>query len=131
MTELKQAHEIQRNARLYAESIVAAVRQPLLILNADLTVRTANKAFYRTFQTIPADTERRRVYDLGNGQWNIPELRELLEQIIPQNESFEDYEVEYTFPATGRRKMLLNAHRIEQTGDQPYLILLAIEEVTL
>jgi two-component system CheB/CheR fusion protein len=130
ITELKRAEGVQQNARIYAESIVETVREPLIILDSDLVVQSANKAFYRTFQVSLEETGHRRIYDLGNGQWDIPKLRELLEEIIPQNSSFGDYEVEYEFPTIGRRKMLLNACRIQQVGDQPSLILLAIEDVT-
>jgi PAS domain-containing protein len=130
ITEIKRAKEAQQNARIYAESIVNTVWEPLIILDADLNVQSANKAFYRTFQVMPEKTKNERIYDLGNHQWDIPKLRQLLEKIIPQNSSFENYEVEHDFPIIGRKKMLLNARRIKQTGDRQSLILLAIEDVT-
>jgi two-component system, chemotaxis family, CheB/CheR fusion protein len=130
ITTLRQARQAEQDARVYAESIVAAVRQPLLILDADLNIRSANRAFYHAFQVMPADTEDRRIYDLGDGQWDIPALRRLLEEIIPHNSSFDDYQVELAFPQIGRRAARLNARRIEQTGGRQTLILLAIEDVT-
>ena len=117
-------------ARNYAEGIIATLREPLLVLNEDLRVVSANRSFYRTFEVNPESTEGRFIYDLGNRQWDIPRLRELLERIIPENNVFEDYVVEHTFPAIGFRRMLLNARKIapEKTGRA--LILLAMEDVT-
>jgi two-component system, chemotaxis family, CheB/CheR fusion protein len=129
ITTLKQAQIAQQNAMLYAQSIVDTVRQPLVVLDAELRVQSANRAFYRTFHLVPADTEQQRIYDVGDQQWDLPELRHLLEHIIPDNESFDDYEVKHDIPTLGVRTMRLNARRIRQT-DQPDLILLAIEEVT-
>jgi two-component system CheB/CheR fusion protein len=119
-----------QEARDYAEAIIATLREPLLVLNEDLRVISANRTFYRTFEVNPEGTEGRFIYELGNRQWDIPALRELLERIIPENGVFEDYAVEHTFPAVGFRKMLLNARKIapEKTGRA--LILLAIEDVT-
>jgi two-component system CheB/CheR fusion protein len=129
ITAVKRAEVVQQNARIYAESIVETVREPLIILDREYTVQSANTAFYRTFQVTPEDTVHKRIYELGNRQWDIPQLHKLLEEIIPQNASFDDYEVEHDFPAIGWRKMLLNARRIEQIGAQLDLILLAIEDV--
>src|SRR5215213_4534277 len=89
----------------FANSIVDTVREPLLILDADLRVIRANRAFYVTFAVDQDATEQQRIYDLGNGQWNIPELRVLLEEIIPQNANFDDFSVTHTFPSLGRRIM--------------------------
>lgn len=117
-------------ARAFAEAIVQTVREPLLVLDADLRVRTANRAFYRTFGAAPADTEGRSLFDLGNRQWDVPRLRELLEEVLPRDTFFSDFEVEYEFAGLGRRAMLLNARRIPPTARRPELILLAVEDVT-
>ena len=113
-----------------AENIVDTVREPILVLSADLKVQRANRSFYRTFQVAPQDTENRLVYELGNGQWDIPALRKLLEEILPQNTAFEDFEVAHDFPDIGRKVMLLNARRIHRDGHHPEAILLAIEDIT-
>jgi two-component system CheB/CheR fusion protein len=115
-------------ARDLSEAIVDSVREPLVVLDGDLHVVSASHAFYRDFQVEPNDTVGRTIYDLGNGQWNIPSLRELLENILPQNQSFDDYRVEHDFPCIGRRRMVLNARRIVGKLGTPRLILLAIEE---
>lgn len=110
----------------YAEKIVDASRDALLILGWDLKVKAANETFYETFNVDPAETEGRMVYELGNGQWDIPKLRELLENVLPENNAFDDFEVEHDFDGLGRRIMVLNARRI----DHLQLILLAIEDQT-
>jgi len=117
-------------AKNFAESIVDTVREPLVVLDGGLKVISANQAFYRTFQTAKRDTENRHIYELGGGQWDIPQLRELLEEIIPENTSFQDFEVEHTFPKIGHKTMVLNARRIPAVGEHPSLILLAIEDKT-
>ena len=117
-------------AKTFAESIADTVRESLLILSGDLKVISANETFYKTFKVNKAQTVSRRLYDLGNGQWDIPKLRELLEEIIPKNASFEDFEVEHNFPGIGHKIMLLNARRIPPVGEHASLILLAIEDVT-
>jgi two-component system, chemotaxis family, CheB/CheR fusion protein len=117
-------------AKNFAENIVNAVREPLLVLDSNLKVLSANQAFYRTFHASKPETENCLIYSLGNGQWDIPKLRELLEEIIPQNKSFEDFEVEHTFPVIGHKIMVLNARRIPAAGEHPSLILLAIEDIT-
>jgi two-component system, chemotaxis family, CheB/CheR fusion protein len=116
--------------RDYYEPVLDTVREPLIILDEQLRVVRANRSFYRVFQVSPEDTEGRRIYDLGDRQWNIPSLRKLLEEIIPENASFDDFEVEHDFKSIGKKTMLLNAKRIERkTGAEP-LILLAIEDIT-
>ena len=120
-----------REALDYAQSVVETVREPLLVLTGDLKVVSANKSFYQTFQVNPQETEGRFIYDLGNRQWDIPKLRKLLEEIIPENTIFEGFEVDHFFPAIGRKTMLLNARRIEQKGKRAHLILLAIEDITI
>ena len=97
----------------YAQNIVDTVREPLLILDATLRVRSANRAFYRTFHVSPAETEGRLIYELGNGQWDIPDLRTLLEDIVPKSSVSDGFELEHNFPAIGRSVMLLNARKLE------------------
>jgi PAS domain-containing protein len=116
----------------YIKTIVDVVREPILILDKDLRVLAANEPFYRTFQVEPKDTERKIVYDLGNGQWNIPALKKLLEDILPKNTFFKGFEVAHEFPSIGRKVMILNARQIHLKDDAafPPIILLAIEDVT-
>lgn len=114
----------------YANDIVQTVREPLLVLDADLRVRSASRSFYRAFRTTPADTEGRPIYELGNRQWNIPSLRELLDELLPTNGNFNDYLVEHDFPDIGPRTMLLNARRIHDGDNTTKLILLAFEDIT-
>jgi PAS domain S-box-containing protein len=113
-----------------AASIVETVRQPLVVLDADLRVRSANRAFYMTFQVFPENSEGRLLHELGDRQWDIPELRELLVQIAGERPEVRDYELDQRFPTIGRRTMLLNARRLRQPGNQPPLILLAMEDIT-
>ncbi len=117
------------DVRIFAESIIDTIREPLVILDGELNVVIANPAFYRKFLVNRLETEGSRIYDLGNGQWNILELRNLLETIISENEVIEDFEIEYDFQDLGHRIMHLNARRIEQVGGR-HFILLAIEDVT-
>ena len=115
--------------RNYAQNIVDTVREPLLILDATLRVQSANRAFYQTFHVSPRETEGRLIYELGNGQWDIPDLRTLLEDIVPKSSVFDDFELEHTFPVIGRRVMLLNARKL-QAGQHGELLVLAMEDVT-
>jgi signal transduction histidine kinase len=125
-TAQAQRRQALSDAQELAEKVIETIRDPLLILHPDLRVQTANPAFYQLFQVHPADTLGQRIYDLGNGQWAIPELRILLEDILPHNTVFNDFEVSHTFSQLGPRTMLLNARRI----DHLQLILLAIEDIT-
>jgi PAS domain S-box-containing protein len=113
----------------YALNIVDTVREPLLILDATLRVRSANRAFYQTFQVSAEETVDQLIYELGNGQWDIPDLRRLLEDIVPKSSVFNDFELEHTFPVIGRRVMLLNARKL-QAGQHGELLVLAMEDVT-
>ncbi len=115
--------------REYADTIVESAREPILVLNTRLLVTAANPAFYRAFEVSPGETEGRLIYELGNGQWNIPRLRELLEEIVPRNSRVDDFEMSHNFPHLGARDMLLNARRVELQPGHPF-ILLAIEDVT-
>jgi two-component system CheB/CheR fusion protein len=114
----------------YYEPIIDTVREPLVILDAGLRVTSANRSFYRTFQVNREETEGKYIFDLGGRQWDIPKLRELLEEIIPTNVSLDDYKVEHDFQSIGRKSMLLNARQIERKAGAAPLILLAIEDVT-
>jgi two-component system CheB/CheR fusion protein len=118
------------DAREYAENIVETIREPLIILDADMLVISANKAFYDTFKVMKKETENRFIYDLGNRQWNIPKLRELLEEILTEKSIFQGFMVEHDFPSIGKKKMVLNARKIVQKGKGKDLILLAIEDIT-
>lgn len=125
----------------YIKTVVDVVREPILILDKNFRVMVANEPFYRMFQVEPKDTEKKHVYDLGNGQWNIPSLRKLLEDILPKNSFFKGFEVAHEFPIIGRKVMILNARQIyfdEENGGGggkaseifPPIILLAMEDVT-
>ena len=106
------------------------MREPLIVLDQDLRVVSASRSFYEVFKVKPEETVGQLIYDLGNKQWDIPKLRELLETILPQKATFDDYEVEHDFPGIGRRTMLLNARRIPSPPEKPKVILLAIEDIT-
>jgi len=122
------AEVAERKARQLAESIIATVREPLIIMDGNLNVISASRSYYRRFRVAESDTIGRPLYELGNGQWNIPALRELLETVLPRDQSFDDFAVEHDFPALGPCRMLLNARRIVgAVGDVP-LILLAMED---
>ena len=101
-------------AREYAESIIDTAREPLIVLDKDLRVVTASRSFYEFFKVKPEETEGQLIYNLGNRQWDIPKLRELLENIIPKKEVFEGFEVEHTFQNVGHKIMLLNARQISE-----------------
>jgi chemotaxis protein methyltransferase CheR len=111
-------------------NIMDSFREPLVVLDPDLKVIKANRAFYLAFQVKPEETEGVLIYNLGNRQWNIPKLRELLEEILPNNTVFNDLEVEHTFESIGHKIMHLNARRVFRNPEQTQLILLAIEDVT-
>jgi signal transduction histidine kinase/CheY-like chemotaxis protein len=113
----------------YAQDVVDTVREPLLILDSSLRVHSANRAFYQTFHVSAEETENRLIYELGNGQWDIPDLRTLLEDIVPMSSVFNDFELEHDFPVIGRRVMLLNARKLRQ-GSHAELLVLAMEDVT-
>ena len=130
MTERKCAERAVQEAREYAESIVETVREPLVVLDTHLRVISVNRSFCQTFNTTPEDAEGKLIYDLGNRQWNISKLRVLLEEVVPESNQFENFEVEHEFPTIGRRTMLLNARQIYSKGIGAQMILLAIEDIT-
>jgi PAS domain S-box-containing protein len=117
-------------AQEFAESIIDTVREPLIALDQDLRVVTASRSFYEFFKVKPEETVGQLIYELGNKQWNIPKLRELLETILPQKAAFDNYEVEHDFATIGRRIMLLNAWQIQRVLGKERIILLAIEDIT-
>jgi two-component system, chemotaxis family, CheB/CheR fusion protein len=127
---LKRSLEKVQESRDYAEAIVGTVREPLVILDKNLKIKTANRSFYQTFRTSPGETEDRLIYEVGDRQWDIPDFKRLLEDLLPQNASFQDFEIEHEFPAIGRKIMRLNARRIFQGDPGPQMILLAMEDVT-
>ena len=125
--------EQRRIARLelasqYNEAILETVREPLLVLDAELRVREASRSFYETFKLNRKKIENIPIYELANGQWDIPELRELLEEVLPKNRRFENFRIEREFPKLGRRTWLVNACRLERKGER--LVLLALEDIT-
>lgn len=115
---------------LIFEGIVETIREPLLVLDRDLRVVTASRSFYEFFKVKPEETVGQLIYDLGDKQWDISKLRELLEKILPQQIAFNNYEVEHDFVTIGRRTLLLNARQIEREVVKERIILLAIEDIT-
>ncbi|HEY9626502.1 MAG TPA: chemotaxis protein CheB [Coleofasciculaceae cyanobacterium] len=126
---LKHSAQQLQEARNYATAIVETVTAPLMVLNADLHVVTANRAFYEMFQVSSAQTENRLLYELGNRHWDIPQLRSRLEATLTQNMPFQNFEVAFEFDPIGRKTLLLNARQILNSNDH-HLILLAIEDIT-
>jgi PAS domain S-box-containing protein len=114
----------------YAENIINTVREPLIVLDQDLRVVTASRSFYEFFKVKPEETEGQLIYNLGNEQWDIPKLRELLETVLPEKTTFDNYEVEHDFATIGKRIMLLNARQIQKALGKERVILLAIEDIT-
>src|SRR5215212_2774111 len=129
VTERRRSEADLREIETYAQDIVDTVREPLLILDTTLRVQSGNRAFYRTFSVSPEETENRLIYELGNGQWDIPDLRTLLEDIVPKSSVFNDFELEHDFPGIGRRVMLVNARKL-QAGHHGELLVMAMEDVT-
>lgn len=119
-----------RESEQYLSSIVETIRESLLVLDKDYTILSANQHFLSTFKVSINETKGRLLYDLGNGQWDIPELRRMMLEILPTNNPVLDYEVEHEFPHIGNKLMLLNAHRVELEGKYKDRILLAIEDIT-
>jgi len=130
ISALRKSERALDRALAYADDIIATVREPFLVLNVDLRVKTANRAFYTWFQVSKGETEGRFVYDLGDGQWDIPSLRTLLDRVVSRNEVVDDFEVEHTFPSVGRKSVLLNARPFPPDSENPELILLGIQDVS-
>ena len=133
-TRSSYAQRLWEESWTYIKTVVDTAREPFLILDKDLRVMVANESFYRTFHVDQIDTEKKLVYELGNGQWNISSLRRLLEDILPRNTFFKGFEVVHDFPLVGRKVMILNARQIyrEDTSAEhfPPIILLAMEDIT-
>ena len=137
ITAMKQLEESLRRqqaelqtARDYAENIIATIREPLVVLDGELRIVSASRSFYETFRVTPAETEGRLLYEIGQKQWDIPSLRQLLEDILAKDTQFQDFRVEHDFPGIGHRVLVLNARRMAGEDQQPRLILLAMEDIT-
>jgi two-component system, chemotaxis family, CheB/CheR fusion protein len=131
VTRLKRSEEALLEARNYAENIIHTTATPLVVLNPELEIVSANRAFYETFQVMPEETEKCLLYNVGNRQWNIPRLRQLLETILPGNTKIDNFEVEHDFPRIGRRIMSLNASKVSsKRKGEIQLILLSIDDIT-
>ena len=130
ITRFKSVELVAQEAFHYAENIVETVRDPLLVMDADLKIISANHNFYRTFKVTPDKTMGNYIYDLGNKQWDIPRLRELLEDVLPEHEAFDNFEVDHNFQDIGHKIMLLNARQIYRKDIGAKMILLAIEDIT-
>lgn len=127
---LEDFYRVIRNGHVRAQGIVDTVPDPLLVLDQELTVETANRAFHETFNVSQDETIGKHLYELGNGQWDIPELRRLLEDVIPKSSSIVDYEVTHDFPNLGRRTMLLTAHRLHHPDNISRTLLLSMVDAT-
>jgi len=121
--------EIQ-DALEYTESIINTMHDPLIILYENLKVALASRSFYQAFKVKPGETEGQFIYDLGNRQWDIPKLRQLLEEILPKTKSFDNFEIEHDFLHIGKRIMLLNACRIYMEANRTKLIIITIKDIT-
>jgi two-component system, chemotaxis family, CheB/CheR fusion protein len=128
--ELQTRNDLLNEAYDYSEAVFATIHDPMIVLDRNLRVKSANQTFYKMFNVNEEETEGVLLYDLGNKQWNIPRLRELLEEILPRDSHFHDFEITHTFPIIGKKTMLLNARRIIQKMNHEELILLAISDVT-
>jgi PAS domain S-box-containing protein len=130
ITELCRQERAVQAALAYADKIISTLREPFVVLDTNLRVKSANRSFYHNFHVTPEETQGQFVYDLGNGQWNIPRLRTLLDEVLSNHHPVHDFQVEHDFPAIGKKMMFLNAQRFESVEGQPDLILLAIEDIT-
>jgi two-component system CheB/CheR fusion protein len=127
---LKRSEQRFHAALDYAESMIETVREPLLVLDQSLRVERANRAFYRVFRSPPSEVQGRLIYEMADGQWNIPRLRTLLQEVLPKDAAFDDFEVERDFEQLGHRTMLLNGRPIARDGGKSVRLLLAIEDIT-
>lgn len=130
ITELCRQERAVEVALAYADKIISTLREPFVVLDTSLRVKSANRSFYQNFHVTLEETQGRFIYDLGNSQWNIPQLRTLLDEVLSNHHPVHDFEVEHDFPAIGNKMMLLNAQRFESMEGQSDLILLAIEDIT-
>ncbi|MBD9375183.1 PAS domain-containing protein [Rhizobium sp. ARZ01] len=127
---LEDLYRLMRNSHVQAQSIIDTVPDPLLVLDRNLCIQTASRAFFTTFQVDRAETIGQHLYELGNRQWDIPELRLLLEDVIPKSMAVVDYEVEHDFPSIGRRTMLVSAQRLFHPDNNSRTLLLSIVDAT-
>lgn len=118
------------DALKYTKNIINTVHEPIIIVYEDFTVALANLSFYQTFAVNSGDTEGKLIYDLGNRQWNIPRLRQLLEEILPKTTSFDNFEIDHDFPHIGKKIMLLNACRMYLQDNRTKLIIMTIKDIT-
>jgi len=128
--QLRQSEQAVEQIRDYLQNIIDTVREPLVVLDGDLQVISVGRSFYELFQLTPEETVGQQIYDLGDRQWDIPALRELLEDVLPNNATFDDFEMEHEFTNLGTRILLLNARQVHRPTNQSELILLAIEDIT-
>ena len=127
--EADAAADLERE-RLLSTGVVETIREPLLVLDEQLAIISANRAFYAAFHADAQETIGRRIDDLGNGQWAIPKLLDLLTNVVPQNNVVEGFEVQHTFLEIGERIMLLNARKVYREGNATHMLLLAIQDIT-
>jgi two-component system CheB/CheR fusion protein len=127
---IKKIAEQVAEARAFTEALINTMRQPVLVLDKELIVQAASQAFYQNFQVTAEETLQRPIYRLGEGQWDLPRLRTLLEEILPENSSFDNFMVEHNFPEIGIKRMKLDARRFAVKGSDNHMILLTIEDIT-
>lgn len=130
LMDVDDLYRLLRNGHVRAQSIVDTVPDPLLVLDQNLCIQSANRAFYATFKVERDETIGQHLYDLGNRQWDIPDLRLLLEEVIPKSKAVVDYEVEHAFPNVGRRTMLVSAHQLFHPDNNTRTLLLTIVDAT-
>jgi len=130
ITQIKKANQMTEEAREFSDNIIKTIREPLLILDSNFRIISANHSFYETFLVSKKETEGKILFDLGSGQWDIPELRVILEEILPKSLEFEDYEVTHEFQIIGKKIMFLNARKLNSINVNSELILLAFEDIT-
>lgn len=130
VTQISYSRQEAEDAKTFAESIIRTVRHPLLVLDADLRVEAANQCFYDMFKLSARETLNTVLYELGNKEWDIPELRRLLTELLPKNNPLHDFQVKHWFREIGQKTMLLNAHQIQRHDGGAQLVLLAIDDVT-
>ncbi len=133
MPDIKRAHiEIEelKNALVYAEAIIDTIHEPLVVLHPDLRVRTANRAFYKTFKLIPGQTEEELIYQLDNGQWDIPQLKKYFERILSSKSTVKDLELKHNFKKAGEKIMCFNGRKLVLEGEKETMVLLIIEDIT-
>lgn len=127
---LEDLYRLLRSEHVQAQGIVDTIDDPLLVIDQALCVQSASRAFYKTFKVGRDETIGRPIYELGNGQWNIPELRVLLQEVVPKAHSILNYELSHDFPSLGQRTMLLSARRLWHPDNNSANLLIVVEDVT-